>query len=374
MKKNLYIYTLIFILILGIFSSFSFAEDEEIMDSDGPVFYFEKGKVLEVEDKHMEGDFSYDYQLVKTKILTGEYKGEIVEFENAFTNNIVYDLPVKANDTILLSIEKFDDGSREICITDYARDNVVKILIAGFLILLVLIGKGKGFKSVITITLTVFSIIKIFLPLILKGYNPLILTILISSIITIMTILIVSGVHKKSFSAILGTIFGVIIAGIISIVASKVALLTGLTTEEAGMLMNLPQNIDFDFKSLLFSGIILGALGAVMDVAMSIASSIQEIHNANNNLSIQELFKSGMEVGRDIMGTMSNTLILAYTGSFIPLLLLFMAYGTPFARLINMDIIATEIIRSLAGSIGLILTIPITAIFSVTFLKRDEFN
>ena len=373
MKKNIYIYSLIVFLVAAIFGNFSFADGDYSQDYTEPVFYFEKGQVLEVEDKHMEGDFSYDYQLVKAKILTGKYKGEIVEFENALTDNIVYDLPVEANDKVLLAIEEIGEA-KEVYITDYARDNIIKLLVAAFLILLVLIGKGKGFKSVITISLTVFSIIKIFLPLILKGHNPLMLTILISSVITVMTILIVSGFHKKSFAAILGTIFGVIIAGIISVIASKFAILTGLTTEEAGMLINIPQDINFDFKSLLFSGIILGALGAVMDVAMSIASSIQEIHNANNNLSIQELFKSGMEVGRDIMGTMSNTLILAYTGSFIPLLLLFMAYDTPFSRLINMDIVATEIIRSLAGSIGLILTIPITALFAVTFLKKDEFN
>ncbi len=147
--------------------------------------------------------------------------------------------------------------------------------------------------------------------------------------------------------------------------------MTGMSTEEASMLLYIPQGIQFDFKALLFSGILLGALGAVMDVAMSIASSIEEVYKANKELSRGELFSAGMEVGKDVMGTMSNTLILAYTGSSIPLLLLFMAYDTPLVRMLNLDIIATEIVRSLAGSIGLILTIPLTAVVTVLLLKPE---
>lgn len=148
--------------------------------------------------------------------------------------------------------------------------------------------------------------------------------------------------------------------------------MTGMSSEEATMLLYIPQGIAFDFKALLFSGILLGgALGAVMDVAMSIASSIEEVYKANKELSRGQLFSAGMEVGKDVMGTMSNTLILAYTGSSIPLLLLFMAYDTPTVRMLNLDIIATEIVRSLAGSIGLILTIPLTAVVTVLLLKPE---
>ena len=138
------------------------------------------------------------------------------------------------------------------------------------------------------------------------------------------------------------------------------------------MLLYIPQGIQFEFKDLLFAGIILGALGAVMDVSVSIASAIEEIYKANRKLSQKELFLSGMNIGKDMMGTMSNTLILAYTGSSIPLLLLFMAYETSIVKIINLDIIATEIVRSLSGSIGLILTIPITAAVSAFLAKRER--
>ncbi len=155
---------------------------------------------------------------------------------------------------------------------------------------------------------------------------------LISIAITIVTIFVIGGINSKSIAAIIGTSSGVLIAGIIAYIVGSQVRLTGLSAEEATMLMYIPQGIDFDFRSLLFSGIILGALGAIMDVGMSISSSIEEIHNANQSLTTKELFNAGMNVGKDIMGTMTNTLILAYTGSSIPLLLLFMAYETSMIK------------------------------------------
>lgn len=364
MKKHI---CLILLILMVLSSSVAFADTL----GEEPELSYEKGRVLSVEEKHKEGEYAYDYQLVEIEILSGEDKGKIISIENAYTDHDLYDIAVEEKDKVVLVVETFEN-SKNIHISDHSRGSMISTLVLVFLLLLILVGRKKGFKTVITISLTIFLIYKMFLPLVLKGFDPLILTILISIIITFLTIITVSGFNKKSYAAIIGTISGVIIAGIISVVAAKIMKLTGLSMEEAGMLMNIPQKINFDFKNLLFAGIIFGALGAVMDVAMSIASSIQEVNNANTNLSKAELFKSGMEVGRDIMGTMSNTLILAYMGSFIPLLLLFFAYETPLVRLINMDMVATEILRSIAGSIGLIVTIPITAFLAVAFLKKDE--
>ncbi|GFN35693.1 YibE/F family protein [Tepidimicrobium xylanilyticum] len=227
-------------------------------------------------------------------------------------------------------------------------------------------------KAILTLGITIFIIVKILLPLMLKGINPIPISVLAAIVITIITILFIAGINTKSISAIIGTCSGVIIAGIIAYFVGSQVRLTGLSSEEATMLMFIPQRVDFDFRGLLFSGIILGALGAIMDVGMSIASSIEEIHNANKSFTRKELFNSGMNVGRDIMGTMTNTLILAYTGSSIPLLLLFMAYETSMIKVINLDIIATEIVRSLSGSIGLVLTIPLTALVSTFLIKREN--
>ncbi len=368
-KDTIGIMLVIIIVILLAFNFSDKVEKQIQVEDEFPVSY-ETGLVIDQQLFHQEGNFSYDYQNVLIKILSGQYKGEYVSVENHLAENDVYSIEVENDDKVVLMIQEYD-GERDIYISDFSREGIIKVLVFAFLAILILIGKTKGFKSVMTITLTVVLIFKVLLPAILIGWNPLTTTIAIATVITLLTITAIAGFHKKSFAAILGTIIGVIIAGVISVTAAKMIKLTGLSSEEAIMLMYLPQNISLNFQNLLFSGILLGALGAVMDVAMSIASSIQEIHNANNDLSAYELFQSGMEVGKDMMGTMSNTLILAYTGSFIPLMLLFMAYSTPYTKLINMDIVATEIVRSLSGSIGLILTIPITATIAVALAKNS---
>lgn len=342
-------------------------EEEEILAS------YEKALVMNVsEDEGMINEGIGKTQFVVVKMLTGEYKGETFNIENILSDNPAFDIPVKIGDKVLVMVEEGEGINPEINIADYARDYYIYILTVVFLLMLLIIGKGKGLKTIITLVFTMFMIFKVLLPLILRGFNSIFITVLISIVVTILTILLISGFSKKSYAAILGTISGVLIAGFLAFIIGTKVKLTGLTAEEAVMLLYIPQNIDLNFKDLLFSGILLGALGAVMDVCMSIASSIDEINRVNNGLSMKELFLSGMNVGKDIMGTMSNTLILAYTGSAVPLMLLFMAYEASFIRIINMDIIATEIIRSVAGSIGLVLSIPITAAIAAMLIKRDK--
>lgn len=364
---------IIFILSLVIIFS-SLVVYGEGTDHVGETPYLtEKATVLEVgplRDSPVK-EFEGQIQDVKIKIISGKYKGDIIEIENGLSNSEAYDIIVKKNDKIVVMIEEHDSGI-DVFIADYSRGDYILYLTLLFVALILIIGKSKGVKAIISLALTVLSVVYILLPLILKGANPVPISILISIGVTIVTIFLVGGINSKSIAAVVGTSAGVIIAGIISYLVGMKINLTGLSAEEATMLMYIPQNITFNFKNLLFSGIILGALGAVMDVGMSVASSIDEIHKANNDLTRKELFASGMNVGKDVMGTMTNTLILAYTGSSIPMLLLFMAYETSIIKIMNLDIIATEIVRSLSGSIGLILTIPITALVASFLLKRDK--
>jgi uncharacterized membrane protein len=272
---------------------------------------------------------------------------------------------------VVVVVEDYGDNL-EVYIADFVRSNYIIYLTILFVVIILIIGKVKGFKAIISLTITVASVYYILLPQILKGANPVPISIAISIGVTIITIFLVSGINNKSIAAIIGTSVGVIIAGLISYYVGIKIHLTGLSAEEATMLMYIPQEISFNFKNLLFSGIIIGSLGAIMDVGMSIASAIDEVHSVNNNLTAKELFASGMNVGKDVMGTMTNTLILAYTGSSIPLLLLFMAYETSLTEIMNLDIIATEVIRSLSGSIGLVLTIPITALVACILIKKQK--
>lgn len=365
MKKIIFILSLIMI-----FSSIIVYGEENFEEVP---YLTEKAIVIEagpIEDSVYE-DFECKTQQVKAKVTSGKYKGEIFEIQNDLSNNDVYDIIVKKGDKIVVMIEEYQDGAVAF-VADYSRGDYILYLIILFMALILIIGKSKGIKAIVSLGLTMVSIIYILLPAILKGANPIPISIGISIGVTIITIFLVGGINSKSTAAIIGTTAGVIIAGLISYYVGTKIKLTGLSAEEASMLMYIPQGITFNFKNLLFSGIILGALGAVMDVGMSVASSIEEIHRANNDLSQKELFKSGMNVGKDVMGTMTNTLILAYAGSSIPMLLLFMAYETSLTKIMNLDVIATEIVRSLSGSIGLVLTIPITALVASILIKDKK--
>ena len=363
MKKTL----MLLVILLLICSLNVYAESTE--DSS---MVMETAIVLEASDVVGTEELEGEYQNVKLKIISGKYKNKIIDVENNLSSNFAYDIIVKDGDKVVVSIEEIEDGNVDVFITDYMRQHYIFYLTILFILLIIIIGKKKGLKSVLTLIITIFAIMKILIPMILKGANPIPITILISIAITVLTIFVVGGINSKSISAILGTSGGVLIAGLIAYFVGSNVKLTGLSSEEAMMLAYIPQEVNFDFRSLLFSGIILGSLGAVMDVGMSISSAIEEIYNANSNITRKDLFTSGMNVGKDIMGTMTNTLILAYTGSSIPILLLFMAYETSMIKILNLDIIATEVIRSLAGSIGLVLTIPLTAFIASVLIKKDN--
>jgi uncharacterized membrane protein len=354
------ILTIIFIIIS---TTAIYAQDDVEIDR-----IFDKGLVIAVEEEASEHDFIHKIQYVTIEIITGPYKDRIVEIENVLSDSYVMDIAVEKNQKVLLAIETYPDGHVEYFITSEVRDTYILGLVIAFALVLILVGRKQGFKTIITLMVTVFFIFMVELPLLLRGYHAVWVTVVVALFITIITVTIISGLSKKAYAAMIGTIIGVVLAGGISIFVSQQVKLTGLSSEEAVMLMNV-NGMTFNFQHLLFSAILLGALGAVMDVAMSIASSIDALHKVSPSLSKKDLFKSGMDVGRDIMGTMSNTLILAYTGSMLPLLLLFTAHNDDFIRLINLDLIATEVIRSVAGSIGLVLTIPITAVIMVAFVK-----
>lgn len=353
---------IVLILTLSVLLNIGAVNASEDMES-----YVERGKVLKVEATPQEDQSFLETYQVTLKILSGEFKGEVVTIEHTLTDSYAYDIPVKAGDKVLLIIDEYIEAGEttyEIHITEYVRDTYVYVVVAIFVALLLLIGRKAGLKTLISLTLTIVLIVKVLLPGMLKGHNPIFLTIIVALLTTVITILLISGINNKSIAAILGILGGILAAGFITFYVGSKVKLTGLSGEEVGMLMFIPQGIDFDFRGLLFSGIMLGSLGAVMDVGISVASSMEEVKRANPLIKTKDLFLSGMNVGRDMMGTMSNTLILAYTGSTIPLLLVFMAYETSLLKIINLDIIASEIIRAFAGTIGLILTIPITAISS----------
>lgn len=391
LKKKLFI-LFIFILLSTCFS-LSYADTS---DAEAKPFITEKAKVLKIiSDVSQEevNNSSIDdilKQVVEIKILTGEYKGQIITVDNYMNNNVYYDILLKKGDKVTIAVGEASSDYElpEIFISGFARDGYEFYIALFFILLLILIGGMKGVKAILALSISILMIIFVMLPLILKGYSPIILSVLLTVVIATLTLFIIAGINIKSASAIIGTTAGVIAAGLIAYIVGNVAKLTGLSSHEASMLMYIPQGITFDYKGLLFAGIIIGTLGAVMDIAMSIASSMYEIREIEPNINTRDLIAAGINIGKDIMGTMTNTLILAYTGTSIPLMLIFIAYDYPLVEILNMDLIATEIIRSIAGSIGLVLAIPFTAMTCGAILRssaaksrkerirklRDEYN
>jgi uncharacterized membrane protein len=331
-----------------------------------------RARVLEILSTQREPGgqgFITERQLVRVEITSGRFRGRTIEVEHFKSGHPVYDIDVAPGDRVVLLVEMDGEEIGTAFIESPQRDPYMLYLAAGFIFILVAAGGVKGAKAALSLVLIVLIVVKVLLPLLLRGYSPILLTTIVAAVVSALGLVIVSGPTRKTLTAITGTTGGVLIAGILAMQAGMAARLTGLSAEEAQMLMFIPQGIQFDYRGLLFAGIIIGALGAVMDVGMSVASAMSEVKRLHPEVTPQALFRSGMNVGRDVMGTMSNTLILAYTGSAIPLLLLFMAYDTPLIRIANLDLIATEVVRALAGSIGLILAIPITAVAGAYLLS-----
>lgn len=312
----------------------------------------------------LEQGFDNRLQIVTLKILKGPFQGEKYTIENYNMSNSAYNLWVEKGDKVQVYAELNSDDSKitNLYIADFVRYPHVRNLVLLFALLVIVIGKWQGVKSLIGLGLTTAAIVLFMLPMLLKGYGPTFLTIIVCIFSTVMSVLLISGLTKKSFTTILGTLSGVLIAGILSYIFGNAAYLTGMSDHEAQMLMFIPQEVEFDFKGLLFSGFIIGALGAIIDVAMSISSAMEELKINNPNISSKDLMKSGLVVGKDSIGTMSNTLILAYVGSSLPLLLLFSSYNSAFIDIVNMDLVATEIVRALTGSIGLLAAVPMTVL------------
>jgi len=311
------------------------------------------------------------YQHLKIELVNGSHKGEVYTVRNTVEYVNPYNLIFKQSENILLYQTETEDGKIEgLRIFERPRTDAIVFIIALLILALVVIGGLKGIKSAITLIFTGLIIFLVMIPLLLKGYNPIAVSVIVATLTSTFTLIVVSGKNRKTLTAILGTVGGVMAAAIIAILVGNWARLTGLGNEEAQLLAYVPHFRNLDYKGLLFAGIVVGALGAVMDVAMSISSAMSEIEQIHPRISNKDLFKSGMNVGRDIMGSMSNTLILAYVGSSIQALLLFYSFRVSSYAIINMDHMASEIIRAMAGSIGLVLAIPITAFIYIS--NRQE--
>ena len=304
-------------------------------------------------------------QIATVKILNGEFKGELVNIDNMLSGNPYYDIKLKKGSKVILHVENVG-GDYVFSIQDIQRSNSLIFLALLFSGLLIYVGRKKGWFSLVSIVLTCILINYLLAPMILWHIPPVLATIFICVLSTTITIYLVGGFNRKSSSAIIGCVLSLIFAGILSLLTVKIANLTGFSDENSIFLFSA--HPELNFISIAISTMILATLGAVMDVAMSIASTINEIYTVDSTKTVKELFICGMNVGRDIIGTMANTLILVYLGSSLPLLLL--ASNIDFMKFINLNQVVTEISSALIGSCAIVICVPITAIIAANLVKK----
>lgn len=338
-------------------------------NGDNSVQPSEVGQVLSIETfgnaaLSTSGELKQVKQSVEVKVLTGPHKGEKVFIDNMLMGNPAYDIKLKKGDRVILHVEQALGGVN-FFIADKQRVNVLYFLTGLFFALLLFIGRKKGLFSLLSILVTIGLIFWGLTPLILTGFNPIFATVLICVLASIIAIYLVGGLNSKSTAAILGTVLSLGIAGILSILSIKFAYLTGFASEESMFLFSA--HPDLNFHGVLASAMIIGALGAVMDIGMSISSTINELFSSSREMEINELFISGMNVGKDIIGMMANTLILAYLGGSLGLVLL--SNNIDLQKFFNLNQVATEISSALIGSIAIVLCVPLTAIIAAYLVK-----
>ena len=339
---------------------------------------FESAIVNKIVSEDMEldeiADSSYTgMQELDVTIRTGRYKGENMTIYNYF--GPLTGVPVSIGNNVMVTIKTRINGEYTGTVYEYNRIPILVGFLLLFFIVVFLIGGIKGMKSLVGLVFTVICLFAILIPLLLRGAPTIPATFAICAYIALVCFTILGGVHRKTISAFLGTVSGALFAMIFGIVVQSIAKIDGLRLEDAEPLLQLKYaGYDVKLKGLLVAGIIICALGAVMDVAMSISSALEEVHAANPALTRGELFRSGMNIGRDMVGTMTNTLILAFLGSEFTLIIFFYARELSFRHMFSTAFVSLETISGISSSIGMVLAIPLTAFISSSLItgKRTD--
>ena len=372
MKRNIFaIVSVLIISIAIIMVSKSIFPDGFIEDRYGKGAEFYNGVITEIIEEDLNKDPILDgveigYQKVVAKVTEGQYK---------IKNNIrrLYNYKVEEGTKVVLILYKQNNGNMIWDVYGYDRSSMIYVLAGIFIIVVIIIGGVKGIKSLVSLMFTLVTVIFLMLPLMFRGVEPMLAAVVSATLSIIVTLSLVSGINKKTVTAIIGTISGVVISGIIAYIFGELTHSSGMTMNDTESLIYIAEGTNLKVKGIMFAGILIASLGAVMDVAMSISSSLFEIYEVNKNIKQIDLFKSSMNIGKDIIGTMTNTLILAFAGGSITTLILIFAANMPYNKFINLEVLAIEIIQGLAGSIGIVLSVPITAVVG-SYLCRKKMS
>jgi uncharacterized membrane protein len=372
MKKT----AVVFILLTGILFSLKSPAKAKFVDER----VYARAEIIKIEETRIdtgEGVSLYETR-IHLRVLGGEFKGQdkVALFKGE--KDMPGEMSYKKGDTVFVGISQTDEAGTTEFISLYDKDNSNYIIIMLILLVtaIVIIGRLKGVASMLALAATIALLFLVLIPMTLKGYSPLPIAVGISIVSILITLPIIAGFTLKTLAAILGAAAGVFFSFLLTLIFGMMMHLSGIITNEM-LTVFYAADININLKGLALSGMIIAALGAVMDICISIASSTAEIFKANPGLTEKEAFRSVLNIGTDILGSMVNTLILAYVGSSISLILLIsMKFepGMPFWMVLNYNPVLNEIMKSVIGSLGMFISIPATAFIAVKLHRRKIIN
>jgi uncharacterized membrane protein len=331
------------------------------------------GKIIKISETYGKDKTDEDYtnQILKIKISNGEFKGKIISVENKFYSSLAFNTSYDEGDEVFLTIKTSENGDFENAVIKYyKRDNYIFYVLYLFIIILTIIAGFKGLRALLVLIVNI-SIFLITVKLLLIGFNPLLLSIIICILFVVLSVPIVSGINKKTVSAITSTFCSIgLTMGIILIVFHFTGT-TEISYQEMDYFTNLPPEANFTIIDIFYIEVLIGTLGGVIDNAVSIASAMTEIYENNKEIKTWDLIKSGMEVGRDMLGTMTTTVLMAYISGSIPLILILLLNRISILGILSIEIYL-EITRAIPGGIGIVVSVPTTIAVLTFFIKKKD--
>lgn len=322
--------------------------------------------MVDIVSERYENILNADYlvQSMRAKILGGPKKGEIIEVENDFQK-------LEIGDKFYFDNNFFPDGETFYVVTNIVRQGPLIFLACIFVFVVVAFGRWQGVRSIIALVSSFVAIIFILIPGILNGWNPLLASFIVAGAILFFAIFFTHGFNRESSVAYTGTMIAVVLAGVFAVFAVHITKLSGFAAE-GSIYLNFDTGGTINFTALLLGAFIIGFLGVLDDISITQSAVVTELYNSNPGISKYEVYKRAMRVGREHVGALVNTLVLAYTGASLPILLYFSTSSASIGETINLEIFATEIVRIIVGSVGLILTVPIVTLLAVKYLKGHK--
>ncbi len=317
------------------------------------------------------GGHKQTYQIARVNILSGEYAGIPMEVDYGKRQIRSDDYLLSVGDKVIVSISKTPDNVVNAYFVDFVRTTPILWLTGVFSVAIILISRWKGFRALLSMAFSLYIIIGYIIPHILVGEDPLLVSIIGSAILLGVTLYLTYGWNLKTHASVLSMILVLLLTGALSALFVVFTKLNGTGDENVMFLMQLMET-PINLRGLLLGGMIIGALGVLDDLVTTQSSAVFELHHANPTFGFRDLYNSAMRIGQDHVAATVNTLVLAYAGASLPMLLMFSLAHGDYGYLVNFSFIAEEVVRTLVGSLGLIAAVPLTTAIAILFAQRTE--